>query len=426
MDNVQQLVKDFLNNPRKRQKTAINNLKVFLSDHPELKGKVTAKTFETELSQNPNVQVFKKLPRPKEYLPIFSKNDNSFQMDITYMHDVGYSTFKYLLTAIDVNSRQAYAYPIKTKSNEEVSATINRFLQDVREKTHAPVYSITTDLGSEFNKLPSMLEDKNIMVYQVNQGDKTKMGKIERFHRTLREKFKDILPNTEFQNWTEVLPDILANYNESHIHRALGHAPDKYNEDDKANQFYKYKQLYKKIAGPKPENEMEVPKDEKVIRIRSSALEKAPNPFKKNTFETPMSLDTFNVAHIYPSGTVSIFKPGHGWDNIGGIQNLKDFVVSDRAGPKRFKPYDIMKVNKSSSTPLNENFFRKIKIQKQKNTQKRKLKAEGVDEKNIIETKRVRVNPNKKIEKPINLPESVKKMLRSVVERYHKRKQNNG
>lgn len=396
-EEVQILIQELLNNKKKVQGSAAKNYKVFLKDHPELKGQVTIRDFSETLAKDENVQVFKKLPRPKEFAPIFSKNANSFQLDIVYMDDLGYTRYPYGLTAEDVNSRQAYVYPLRNKSINEVEIKINEFLNDVQEKTHAPVHSITTDLGSEFNRLPEWLEHQNIEVYKVNQGDKTKMGKIERFHRTLREKFKLILPKSNAKDWTEELDNVMANYNEISDHRALGHAPDEYNEDDFKKQYINYKDKYQRLVGPEKDIKLSRDKDH-TVRIRSSALEKAPNPFKKGTFDTPMSKEVFNMAHVFPSGTVSLFKPGMGWKDVSEKGDLTHAVLSDAAGPKRFKPYDIMNVKKldKDGVPLNANFFNKVRVHRKKQSDGRKLKKAGVSQSNVQKSKRIRVRKSYK------------------------------
>lgn len=388
------LVREFLHDKSKVQKTARKNLEVFLRVHPDLKGKVTAKTFEDILSKNENVQVFKKLPKPKEYLPIFSKNANSFQMDIVFMQDIGNSRYHYLLTAIDVNSRMGYAYPLKSKSYNEVGDAVDKFAHDVLQNTHAPVYSITTDQGSEFSKLTNNETIKNARLFYANQGDKHKMGKIERFHRTLREKFKDILPNFEHNDWVEVLPEILTNYNQYSSHRALGKPPADYNIEDFGKQYKNYKHLYRTLIGELPDNNPEELQNDNV-RVRSSAMEKQPNPFKKNTFETPLTRETYNVAHIFPSGTVALFKKGYNWNTVPKGEDHGNYLIQDEKMIRRFKPYDLAKSNHNIEVPLNEKFFNKIRIHKQKRRENKILKQVGIDSKNIIDSKRIRIK-NKK------------------------------
>lgn len=87
----------------------------------------------------------------KEYMPIYSETPYCFQMDLTFFpryasRNKGYSV---LFTAINVNSRFAYAYAAKRKDMH----TILEFLKEMEKKTDIKI--ITCDEGSDLITISS-------------------------------------------------------------------------------------------------------------------------------------------------------------------------------------------------------------------------------------------------------------------------------
>ena len=85
-----------------------------------------------------------------------------------------------MFTAININSRYAYAYYGKNKE----TSTILQFLEKFKKQSKE-IHTITADSGSEFTnkQCKNWFEDNNItMFYAV--GDSHKLGIINRFHRT--------------------------------------------------------------------------------------------------------------------------------------------------------------------------------------------------------------------------------------------------
>ena len=356
--------------------------------NPELGGHADDKNWanfrDNYLVENPHLDIYKKdfierhnnrevtqlnkeIPRPKEFLPIFSKNDNSYQIDLTQVnnHKDNHGN-NYMLTAIDVNSRQAHAYPLKSKNNKHVNVALKQLLQDVHEKTGAPIYSITSDLGSEFidKRAKKLLKQHGVKQYFANVGDHTKMGKIERFHRTLKNLLSNLLPNSN-QSWSEILPAVLRNYNRSK-NRMLGHAPDDYDIADKAVQYIDYKHKYKTILGPKEKVEAELPKNSKVrIRVNEGNFTK-----KSETFEN--SKEIFKVHKTHPSGTVELL-------------NEDGDLMTDKEGPIRYKPYNLLKLSRKKVADL---ILPKFTERLEEHKKEKKLKRALKDLAPVIESKR--------------------------------------
>ena len=161
----------------------------------------------------------------KQYLPIYTDTPYSFQIDLTFFprykkqNDNNYVLF----TAININTRYAYAY----YSNNKNMKTILKMISDMEKKTI--INSITVDKGSEFlnKEFIKFCEDNEISVFFV-KGDGHKLGIINRFHRTLKDKLTKHFNATDSVRWVDVIDKIIDNYNNT-VNRSIGHAPKQVN-----------------------------------------------------------------------------------------------------------------------------------------------------------------------------------------------------
>jgi len=159
------------------------------------------------------------------YLPIYSEMPFSFQLDLTFFprYRKYNKSFYVLFTAININSRFAYAFYGRNKEKE----TILDMLKKMAEKT--VINSITCDLGSEFNNdiFKQYCYDNEIIIYFVKD-DSHKMGIINRFHRTIKDILAQYISDENELNWVDVIDDIIYNYNHS-VNRGIGIEPYKVN-----------------------------------------------------------------------------------------------------------------------------------------------------------------------------------------------------
>ena len=83
----------------------------------------------------------------KEYTPIYSETPYGFQLDLTFLPSYkSYNDNKYVLfTAININSRYAYAYYSKDKKADSIIDMLELFL-----KNCLFIDTITCDSGSEY------------------------------------------------------------------------------------------------------------------------------------------------------------------------------------------------------------------------------------------------------------------------------------
>ena len=130
-----------------------------------------------------------------------------------------------MLTAVDINTRLGYAYKMKKKT--DIYEVMEQFISDAKPKT------ITSDNGSEFinKRVRAMFEKNDIDYYTVQAGDKNKVGKIERFNRTIKERLNKYFTHREKPVWYDVLDEVIDNYNDT-IHSSIGQTPNSVNAKD--------------------------------------------------------------------------------------------------------------------------------------------------------------------------------------------------
>ncbi len=159
------------------------------------------------------------------YLPIYSEQPYSFQIDLTFFpkytrQNDGYNV---LFTAININTRFVYAYPAKSKDMD----TILDIVKKMESKT--VINSFTCDEGGEFNnkKFLKCCAENKITVYFIKD-DSHKLGIINRFHRTLKEKLTKYFVSADTVKWYDIIDNIVDNYNRT-VNRGIGIEPIKVN-----------------------------------------------------------------------------------------------------------------------------------------------------------------------------------------------------
>lgn len=150
------------------------------------------------------------------------------------------SGMKYILTIIDIFSRQGIAIPVKNKTGPVIADA----LEEVFERSTKP-YFIQSDLGLEFynTHVKKVLDKYNIELFSVHS--ELKACIVERFIRTIKEKLHRIFTHHGNYRWIDVLPDVIKAYNNSY-HRGLKHIPSKVTKVNEADIWIKqYSNLVK-------------------------------------------------------------------------------------------------------------------------------------------------------------------------------------
>lgn len=144
-----------------------------------------------------------------EMIPYISKNRN----------------MKYILTAINVFSKKAYARPLKNKSGPEVTKAMKSILDSLNH----PIKNIHVERGKEFYNEPmkKMLHQQKINLYSTFSIMKAAI--VERFNRTLKNKMWRLFSLRGSYKWLDILPKLIAEYNNTK-HRTIKMKPNEVNE----------------------------------------------------------------------------------------------------------------------------------------------------------------------------------------------------
>lgn len=156
------------------------------------------------------------------YLPITTKQDSSYQIDLAFLPKLKSKNqgFQVILTAIEITSRYAYAYKSKDKSSNSITDLIHKFIEEAEPRV------ITSDNGSEFI---SKGAQKLFKLFKISHNlaepeDHHKLGMIERFNRTLKDRLAYRMTQRGHPIWYDILDEEVRDYNESY-HRGVKAKP---------------------------------------------------------------------------------------------------------------------------------------------------------------------------------------------------------
>ena len=126
---------------------------------------------------------------------------------------------KYLLCAIDLFNKYAWAVTIKAKTCVSIVAAFQKILKESNQKPN----KIWVDKGSEFynNYFKKWLKDNNIEMYLIHNKGKSVITK--RFNRTLKNKISKHMTAISRNVYFDVL-DIVNKYNNT-VHRTIKMKP---------------------------------------------------------------------------------------------------------------------------------------------------------------------------------------------------------
>jgi putative transposase len=143
-----------------------------------------------------------------------------FQLDTIVRFEHGIK--RYILTAIDVISKFAFAYTYKSHS----SLSTSDFIQKLIKVTPYEIKGIQTDNGSEFlNHFDKIIAKQGIVHFFTYPRCPKQNGIIERFNRTLQEEFvedsRELLEESQPKPFNDRLVDYLLFYNTQRPHNSL-------------------------------------------------------------------------------------------------------------------------------------------------------------------------------------------------------------
>lgn len=179
----------------------------YFAMHRKNKLKLSDKDIEDFYWAQPINQVFK-TQKSKSNIPFNVKEKGRIACDLIDMNLLKRrnNNFKWILTAIDMRSRYAWAFPVKNKSPSEILEHLKTL----------PLTSLTVDDGGEFKGvIKKWCFDNNIDVYVGNPAQNTKgrTALVEGLNRRLLAMLWKYMRSRDDYRWVDVLSSIVSNYN---------------------------------------------------------------------------------------------------------------------------------------------------------------------------------------------------------------------
>lgn len=172
-----------------------------------------------------NNQILQRQDKTKIIYPPITGPDGTYQCDLTFYSQYTRHNDMYhiILVFIEVSSRKAFCYALKNKDEVSVNQSYEQFLKDIDYK----IVQLGSDNGPEFKNKTFKATDKkyNIDHYYAEPYDKHKMGLVERFNLTLRNKITKYMKTYKSLRWVDIFPQLVSNYNNT-IHSSTGYKPN--------------------------------------------------------------------------------------------------------------------------------------------------------------------------------------------------------
>lgn len=195
---------------------------------------------------------------------VLNKPHKQIGIDLIDMQNYEYKDFKYILTAIDLFSKKAYAKPLKNKEQNTVTKAMEELIKD---EIHY-VGSIRSDQGSEFinDMFINMLNKYDIKSVLSLPGKPQSNGNIERFNKTIKRALLMGLKINNNKDWVTILPIIINNYNNT-IHDTTKQIPDDIDHIDDDEIYENVKnEIYDKVQSKNDHDDKEFDIMDKVRR----------------------------------------------------------------------------------------------------------------------------------------------------------------
>ena len=198
---------------------------------------------------------FKQHRKPKKYSPIYVyRKRELFQSDVVFFTNKemvqANDGYRYLFTTIDVFTKMAWVYPLKSNTCQNV---MNCF-KDILEKCGEKPERLNTDRGSEMicEKFETYLKNQNIHHYLAYSLRKCPV--VERFNLTIQTLLYKMMAKNKSLKWTEFLDDAMKIYL-NRKHRTIGMSPmdgDKDKNEKKIRKVYLKKYMASNLKKTKP------------------------------------------------------------------------------------------------------------------------------------------------------------------------------
>ena len=185
-------------------------------------GQLISKTYLKKWLTKQNVYVKHKPVRRKfkRQQVIVPRKYYQFDADTVNMtrYDAYNKGYKYILIVIDILSRYAWSYPLKSLTGKEMVMALKAIL--AKNPEH-----LRTDGGKEFMnaQVERFLKSQKIEHFQTL--NETKANYAERIIQTIKTKLTKYMNHKETLEWVSVLPDVMHSYNNTY-HRSIKVTPN--------------------------------------------------------------------------------------------------------------------------------------------------------------------------------------------------------
>ena len=193
-----------------------------------------------DLSQELNKPTINKFPRQKVIVNYINEIHSTDLVDMTQYSKIN-KGYKYIFTNIDVFSKIAYTYPIKSKKIQDIKPCFEKIF-----KNNKPKFIWSDKEPAFFSKeMQQFFKDNNVKIYHTNSHLKAVV--IERFNRSLRELMMKEFTKNNNTVWYNILPKLIKIYN-NRYHNTIKMKPiqvNKTNEKFIKENVYTYNKINK-------------------------------------------------------------------------------------------------------------------------------------------------------------------------------------
>lgn len=182
------------------------------------------------LAEQELYQLFKRVYQTQNVQrTLLTKPNKQIGIDLVDMQNKQYKGYQYILTAIDLFSKKAYAEPMKNKTDAETV----RCMKTIMKRIGTSISSIRSDNGSEFTnkRFVELLKKEKIKQVLSLPYKPQSNGQVERFNGVLKKLINQELKYTNSYDWPSILQQLVENYNNT-VHNTTKKTPNEITEKD--------------------------------------------------------------------------------------------------------------------------------------------------------------------------------------------------
>jgi len=262
-------------------------------------------------------------PTKKKYISFFSHQPfEQIQMDLLDVSNMSTTNggINFLLFCVDVFSRYAFIYPLKSKNMNDVSDAFLKMLKVIDDEGFN-VHRINCDNGSEFvnQKMKEILKNRKIEMILNEPNQYNKLAIVNRLMRTIRSLMNNFMNKKKTNRYIDVLDELVDNYNNSY-HKTLRMTPtqavnnvDKVYDDAKERYIKSISQVQNFYVGDKVRYKLKLDTFEKGTSnkwtTRIYTIEKVNgNSYILNNGKSYMSYELQKIGNVNSSTSESTIR----------------------------------------------------------------------------------------------------------------------